>query len=110
MPCLAQTVVFIVGQHNEIRELTANFLMQAVCEDVLPVIELVLQPVFDRQFFRSSTNTAADVAMLDIAMNGFWQIGKIILGCTYWIRLIVCLPVLDNFVGIENEYLDRSSI
>ena len=60
-------------QHNEISDLTARLLTE-VCHQVQ--VELVLQPVSDPGSFALSTANTQKGARLDIAMNGFWEVGQ----------------------------------
>ena len=55
-------------RHNEIRDLTANLLIE-VCNDVC--IEPDLQPITG-ETLAGATSNAQDGARLDIAANGFW--------------------------------------
>ena len=60
-------------RHNEIRDLTAHLLTE-VCHQVQ--VEPVLQPVSDPSSFALSTANTQEGARLDIAMNGFWGVGR----------------------------------
>lgn len=84
---------FPIVRHNEIRDVTANFLTE-VCHDVL--VEPDLQTLTGEAFTRETSNKT-DGARLDIAANGFWggQYERNILMSEY---LILMPPLIETLV------------
>ena len=60
-------------RHNEIRDLTARLLTEMYHQ---VQVEPVLQPISDPSSFALSTANTQEGARLDIAMNGFWGVGR----------------------------------
>ena len=61
---------FVSMRHNQIRDLTANMLLEAGCKDVMPEPPLI--PLSGETFSLRSTNTSPD-ARADVCARGVWN-------------------------------------